>query len=289
MSFLSPPRAPDPTQTSNTQLGFNQQAAQAQQGINMVNQSNPFGSLTYNADPNSPGGYTANVSLSPEQQQLLNTQQATRQNFGNAAQALTATPGFGANPNIDPSSLTNKMMGWGQQYMQPIFDQQQSNLDAKLQNQGITPGSEAYNNAQNLQSRNVNNAYQSLFLNAEPTAFNQAIQEYQLPMQTAYSLMGAGAPVSPSSANPTFQNTPQEQIGAPNYQQAAQNQFQAQQSQYQNMMGGIGQLAGIAAAPFTAGLSTLPGMFGGGWGAQTGPTYANGNQGMMGGVPFNIY
>jgi hypothetical protein len=237
----------------------------------MVNQSNPFGSLTYNADPNSPGGYTSNVSLSPEQQQLLNTQQATRQNFGNAAQALTATPGFGANPNIDPSSLTNKMMGWGQQYMQPIFDQQQSNLDAKLQNQGITQGSEAWNNAQNLQSRNVNNAYQSLFLNAEPTAFNQAIQEYQLPMQTAYSLMGAGAPVSPSSASPTFQNTPQEQIASPNYAQAAQNQFQAQQSQYQNMMGGIGQLAGaglsLGLAPLTGGASlmAMPGMFGGGW------------------------
>jgi hypothetical protein len=91
--------------------------------------------------------------------------------------------------------------------------------------------------------------------------------------------MGAGAPVAPTSVAPTLQNTPQEQIQAPNYQQAAQNQFQAQQQQYTNMMGGIGQLAGIAAAPFTGGASMLPGMFassmmgggspsgyGGGWG-----------------------
>jgi hypothetical protein len=158
--------------------------------------------------------------------------------------------------------------------MQPIFDQQQSNLNGQLQNQGITPGSEAWNNAQNLQSRNVNNAYQSLFLNAEPTAFSQAIQQYQLPMQTAANLMGAGAPVSPQSVAPTLTNTPQEQIQAPNYQQAAQNQFQAQQQQYQNMMGGIGQVAGIgtqlalagmtggASLPFTMGASGGGGMFG---------------------------
>jgi hypothetical protein len=279
MSFLNPPKAPDPAATSRAQLGYNQQAATAQQGLNMVNQTGPTGSLTYSTDPNSPGGYTANVALSPEQQQLLNTQQATRQNFGNAAQALTSSPGFGAAPNINPATLTNQMMGWGQQYMQPIFDQQQSNLNGQLQNQGITPGSEAWNNAQNLQSRNVNNAYQSLFLNAEPTAFSQAVQQYQLPMQTAANLMGAGAPVSPQSVAPTLTNTPQEQIQSPNYQQAAQNQFQAQQQQYTNMMGGIGQLAGIAAAPFTGGASMLPGMFassmmgggspsgyGGGWG-----------------------
>jgi hypothetical protein len=271
---LNPPKPPDPTATSNAQLGFNQQAAQAQQKVNMVNQVTPFGSLAYNPDPNSPGGFTSTVQLTPEQQKLLDTQQQTKQNFGQAAQNISGAYGFGAYPNIDPSSLTSKMMGWGQQYMQPIFDQQQSNLDAKLQNQGITPGSEAYNNAQNLQSRNVNNAYQSLFLNAEPTAFNQAIQEYQLPMQTAYSLMGAGAPVSPSSANPTFQNTPTEQIQPPNYQGAAQNQFQAQQSQYQNMMGGIGSLLGGGIGMFGSGgmfgaNGAFPqgaGMFGGGWG-----------------------
>jgi hypothetical protein len=150
-----------------------------------------------------------------------------------------------------------------------------------LQNQGITAGSQAWNNAQNLQSRNVNNAYQSLFLNAEPTAFSQAIQQYQLPMQTAYNLMNAGAPVNPQSVNPTFQTVPQEQVQAPNYQQAAQNQFQAQQSQYQNMMQGIGQLAGVAAAPFTGGLSMMPGMFGGGW--------SGGNMGGTGGGLGGMY
>jgi len=265
MSFFNPPNPPDATSTSNTQLGFNQQAANAQQRVNMINQVTPFGSLAYTQDSNAPSGWSANVSLTPQQQDLLNKQQSTKQNFGEAAQNLTGSYGFGSMygqpPNIDPSTLTNKMMGWGQQYMQPIFDQQQSNLDAKLRNQGITQGSEAYNNAQNLQSRNVNNAYTNLMLRAEPTAFSQAMQEYNLPMQTAYGLMGAGAPQGPN-----FQQTPTAQIQPPNYQQAAQNQFQGQQQNYQNMMQGIGQLAGIAAAPFTGGLSMMPTMFSGGWG-----------------------
>ncbi len=279
MSFLNPPKAPDPTQTSNAQAGYNLQAAQTQQGLNMFNQTNPFGSQTYTSDASSPSGFAANISLSPAQQAILDQLQQTKLMAGGASQSEAGAAGqlasqFGSlysqPPQIDPSDLTNKMMGWGQQYMQPIFNQQQSNLDAKLQNQGINPGSEAFNNAQNLQSRNVNNAYQSLFLNAEPTAFSQAIQQYQLPMQTAMGLQAgaAGAP-GPTTPNSSLVQTPTEQVGAPNYQQAAQNQFQAQQSQYQNLMGGLGSLAGVglkaAMAPMTGGASLMvPGMFGGG-------------------------
>ncbi len=289
MSFMSPPKTTDPVATSNAQLVGNEVAAQKEQGLNMFNQTNPFGTQTYTNDPTSPSGFSANITLSPAQQAILNQLQQTKLTAGGASQSeagaassLASNFGslYGTPPNIDPSSLTNKMMGWGQQYMQPIFNQQQSNLDAKLQNQGITPGSQAYDNAQNLQSRNVNNAYQNLFLNAEPTAFSQAIQEYQLPMQTAYGLQaGAANAPTPTTPNSSLVNPPQGKIQPPNYQQAAQNAYTQQQGQYQNMMSGIGQLAGVALAPFTGGLSLAPGMFagsmmgggspsgyGGGWG-----------------------
>lgn len=262
MSFGSQPSAPDPASSSNNQLTFNKLAGAAQNQGNMFSQSNPYGSLNWNADPNAPGGYNANVSLSPQQQQLFNQQQNTKSNFGSAASDLSSNFGslYGSAPNIDPSALTNKVMGWGQQYMQPIFNQQQSNLDARLQSQGITPGSEAYNNAQNLQSRNVNNAYSNLLMQAEPAAFSQAVTQYQLPAQMAGMLSGQGAPQTP---NQSMVQTPQSQVGAPNYQQAAQQQYQAQQAQNaaynQGIWGMIGNATGLATAPMTGG-SSLFGM-----------------------------
>lgn len=247
MSLFSPPSPPDPYASSQTQLGFNQKAATQQQQTNMINQQTPFGSLNYQADPNAPGGYQANLSLTPAQQQLLEQRQGAQSALGGAAQGLAGNVAnmYSQPPNIDPSALTNKMMGWGQQYMQPIFNMQQSNLNAQLQNQGITPGSEAWNNAQNLQSRNVNNAYQNLFMQSEPMAFNQAVQQYQLPGQEAAYLLNASQPQQPNLVN-----TPQAQMQAPNYQQAAQNQFLGQQQQYQNLMGGLGTAASIGLGMF---------------------------------------
>jgi hypothetical protein len=268
MSFLKPPSPPDPTATSNAQQGYNTAAAAAQQRTNMINQTNPFGSLTYAGDPNAPGGYSANINLSPAQQaildQLQNTQLASgqaAQNQAGAAAGLTSNFAslYGQPPNIDPSSLTNKMMGWGQQYMQPIFDQQQSNLDAKLQNQGISSGSQAWDNAQNLQSRNVNNAYQNLFLNAEPNAFSQALQEYQLPMQTAQELQGgaAGAP-TPTTPNSAMVQTPQAQIQPPNYTGAVEQNYQQQNAAYGNMMQGLFSIPSALAGGWARGGFAMP-------------------------------
>ena len=83
MSFLSPPSAPNPYQTSQTQLGFNQQAAQKQQQMNMINQYTPYGSLNYSSDPNAPGGYSATQTLSPVLQQLLGLMQQGQVGAGN--------------------------------------------------------------------------------------------------------------------------------------------------------------------------------------------------------------
>ncbi len=282
MSFFNPPSPPDPTATSNAQQGYNIAAGKAQQGLNMFNQTNPFGSQTYTADASSPSGYAANVSLSPAQQAILNQLQQTQLLAGGAAQTQAGTAQTAANTTsdlvsklggiysqpaqIDPSDLTNKMMGWGQQYMQPIFNQQQSNLDAKLQNQGITAGSQAYDNAQNLQSRNVNNAYQSLFLNAEPTAFGQALQQYQLPMQVASEMQGvagqaaegaAGAP-NPTTPNSSFVNTPTAQVQPPNYTGAVEQNYQQQNAAYGNLMQGLFSIPSALAGGWARGGFAMP-------------------------------
>src|SRR6185437_10491597 len=154
MSF-SAPKAPDPTATANTQQTYNVNAATDQNKINSYNQSNPFGSINYVADANSPSGYSLKTSLSPEQQGLYNQFTGTQGMFGAAAPGLiqNAANFYGQTPNIDGSAVTKQLNNWQQQYLQPIFNQQSSNVEAQLRDQGLTPGSEAYNNAKNLLAR----------------------------------------------------------------------------------------------------------------------------------------
>ena len=87
MSFLSPPKPPDPYQTRE-QLNSIPQAAQKQQQMNMINQYTPYGSLNYTSDPNAPGGYSATQTLTPEQQQILNLLQQGQTGAGTAAAGL---------------------------------------------------------------------------------------------------------------------------------------------------------------------------------------------------------
>jgi hypothetical protein len=166
---------------------------------------------------------------------------------------------------------------WSQQYVQPIFDQQSSNLEAQLRNQGLTPGSEAYNNAKNLLARNQGDVTNQYLQQNQGQAFNQALQQYQLPLQTAGSLYGAAMPTQPN-----FQQTPQAQIQPANYAGAAQNAYQGNLSNYQNTWNNVAKLGtaaiGLAGAPFTGGLSMgLAGGLGSLFGSS--PTAGYGNFG----------
>jgi hypothetical protein len=242
MSFLSPPSAPNPQQTANAQAAYNQQAATAQQKTNMINQFNPYGGLGWTADPNAPGGYSANVTLSPQQQQLFNQLYGSQANLGGIGQSLASNIAGSGLYNAPPDLLSQSgqtgqyLQGLYNQYQQPIFQQQESNLEASLRNQGLTPGSEAYNNAKNLQARNEADVTRAFTMGVEPLAFLQALQQYQLPLQNVQTLMGAGAPTMP---NQSFVNTPTAQIQPPDYQAAVNQQYQAQMANYQNMMKGL--------------------------------------------------
>ncbi len=280
MSLFSPPKPPDAAQLASSQQQYNFGTAAQQQTMNEINQKTPTGSLTYTS-PNS-----VEIGLTPDLAQLAKTQQATAASLGNAASGM-----YSQLPNIDPTQLLSQQQKMFEQYYQPVFKQQQSNLDAKLQSQGIAPSSNndpnnlnAYDRAQNLLSRNQNDARLQFFMATQPLAFQQALTNYQLPLQTEQSLLTGSTP-----QNPMFTNTPQVQIQPPNYQGAAQQQYTNQYQQYGDMMRGIGQLA-------SGGLSGLSGFggggIGGGWGggmSQVGPTFASGGMGMMGGVPFPIF
>lgn len=247
MGFFSPPDVPDAGQVAGQQQAFNTGAAKTQNQVNSYGQTTPFGQQSYVADASQPSGYRLETSLSPELQSLFQTQ------VGTANDAATNSTGMYSQPydlNSASGATADLLNSWNQKYLSPIFHQQQSNKDAELYNQGLAPGSEAWNNAQNLLARNQGDVTTDYLTKNQGQAFSQALQQYQLPLQTIAGLKAT------TPGMPTFGATPNAQIQPPNYQGAVQNQYQNQNQQYQNMIQGVGQIAG-----------TLPGMFmGGGWG-----------------------
>ena len=244
---LSAPSPPDPTQTAAAQEKLNKDTAVYQAEMNNVNQTTPYGSLAYTQTGTNPDGtpiFSATTKLNAPEQTLFDTGVATQTTMANAANKLAQSlgPALTSAPNLGNDAMVNKMMGWQNKYMQPIFNQQQSNLNSQLAAQGISQGSGAYDNAQNLQSRNVNNAYEQAMAADQGQAFNQSVQAYQLPIQTLGTLLGQSQPGSVSSS---LTNTPQEQIQPANYEQLAQQDYQSQLQNYQNSMSGI---TGIASA-----------------------------------------
>lgn len=275
MSF-SQPKPPDPTQTANAQQQFNVNAAKSQNALNSYNQGSTYGTINYVGDPSSPSGYRLVSSLSPEQQQLYNTQTGTQGIAGQTAQDLLRnTSGMYSQAfNGNNQAVTDKLNQWSGQYLQPIFNQQSSNLEAELRNQGLTPGSEAYNNAKNLLARNQGDVTTSYLTKNQQQGFDQALKEYQTPLSTLAGLYGMSAPTGP-----TQMGTPNAQIQPANYQGAVQSNYEQQMQNYNNTWNGVGKLLGsgvsLAMAPFTGGTS-LGGMFGSGisgWDSYGGNTF----------------
>lgn len=268
MSFGSKPQAPDPTQTANAQTQFNLQAAKDQNKTNSYNQSSAYGSFNYVPDSSSPSGYRLVQSLSPTEQGLYDTSGITRALAGDTASKLAAnTASMYSQPfNGNNQAVTDKLNQWTSQYVQPIFNQQDSNLEAQLRNQGLTPGSEAYNNAKNLLSRNQGDFTVNYLKQNQQQGFDQALQEYQLPLATMAGLYGIGAPQAP-----TQYSTPTAGIQPANYQGAVQSNYDAQMKSYEADQANMSKLItggiGLAAAPFTGGTSLLgsaTSLFGGG-------------------------
>ncbi len=168
----TPPTPVDPVALSQAQGTANKDTAITSAELNAVNSNSPFGSVSYTQTPNpsdpSVPQFTATTSLSPEQQQLYNTQTGIEQQaYNTGATALnnvqsTLNQPFSLNglpalqtsvnsngPNVPLTAAdfaqqgqdtTNALM----QRFNTEWDKQNAANDAQLANQGIGLGSAAY-------------------------------------------------------------------------------------------------------------------------------------------------
>ena len=259
----SAPAAPDYTGAAQATASGNLDAARAATAANRVNQVTPYGNLDYSINGSDPYGnptWTATTSLSDVGQQLLNNQNNASLGLGSAINSqlgnVQNTMSQPFNPNL-PQVGINAGQNYQDAYMQrlaPQIGQQRELLNNQLSNQGIPIGSDAYNRAQFNQGQKENDLYAAATtqgfgtgLQANQQAYNQALTNYNLPLNTL-SALRTGAQVQ----NPTFVNSANQATTAgPDLLGAASSQYNAalgntnmQNAAQANLNSGLMGLAG---------------------------------------------
>ena len=258
----SPPPAPDYTGAAQATASGNIAAAQQAQQANMVNQYTPYGSLTYSQSGQFPSGnpqYTSNINLSPTGQALLSASDTSKLGLAGLQQGATQNV---ANTMSKPFDLGGVQQTADASYkaqtarLDPQWAQNTELNDAKLANQGITPGSQAYEDQMRTFNAAKNDAYSQATQNAiatEPQTYQLASAAYNQPLNELNALR-TGSQVT----NPTFNPSPQQQTAAgPNYLGAAQSAgqygqglYNAQVGQQNSQTAGLGQLGSAALMAF---------------------------------------
>lgn len=268
-STPSPPSAPDPTTTANAQTASNQQTALYNFGLNNPNTTTPLGSATFSTDTSNPNQPTSteNITLSPQEQAIFDQSNSNVQKQGQTAGTaldnvsnLFQTP-YNLQSNI-PSTLSsgnqqqdlqnaeNSLYQQQTQYLDPQYQQGQQQLDSQLANQGLVPGSQAYQTAEDNFGRQKQQAYQSAMNQAtsggaayqaqlsQTGLANQAqqaqlyTQQYQEPLNLYSSLMSGT-----QATLPQFSGVNQSQAAPTNVLGAYQNQYNGQLNAYNAQTG----------------------------------------------------
>lgn len=146
----------------------------------MVNQTDAYGNkLTYNPIGNSAADnprYESVVTLSPEQQALANQLTGLTGQSYDTAETLfnNVQTQLGAGAPAYNDTYRTQQLAKMLQRQQPRLDQDRAALETSLANQGITLGSQAYNDAIGLFDQRVND----LNLAADIGAGNEARSEF---------------------------------------------------------------------------------------------------------------
>lgn len=208
----------------------------------------------------SPDQWSANISLDPQQQQLLEQQNKSAIGLGGLQDAAVGRVGQSLNspyaPSYDPNQATNNAQQLIMSRLQPQFDRDQSALENKLANQGLQPGSEAWGSAMDQFGRTKNDAYSQAALQGINVGAQQQQQQYQQQMAQR------NAPINELSAirsgsqvtNPTFQNfASQPNVSGPDLLGAASSQYNAglaasnaQNAASGNFLSGLMSMGGMA-------------------------------------------
>ena len=178
MKTSAPPAPPSATETAAAQASANKGAAVTQQQVNMVDQTNPYGSQTYTQTGTWADGtpkFASNVTLSPQEQAKQEQQwQFDKQVNDLGIQQTSKLSDLLSKPvDLNNAATESRLMELGSARLTPQLERQRASLTSRLANQGVYQGSEAYDNAMRQFGQQENDAYNQLLLQGR----GQAVQE----------------------------------------------------------------------------------------------------------------
>ncbi len=191
--FGSPQQAatPDYSGAAQATASGNLDAARQATAANRVNQVTPYGQLNYAVTGSDPYGnptWTATQSLSPDQQQLYNMDIATSKGLGQLQEKGLGYVSNMLDQPFDTSKLASTGFDPGQSYqdaymqrLAPQLAQSRESMQAQLANQGVAPGTQAYENAMRVQAQKEND----ILLGATTQGFGVGQQARQQGFQEA--------------------------------------------------------------------------------------------------------
>jgi len=280
------PPPPDYTKLAQEQARLQNEMLKTQTEANRPDQINAMGSLRWSQDPTT-GRWTQTEELNPEARAALDQALALQtEQIGQIGDLMGEGrfAGGPAMPQYDPASGEQYAQRFSESLlsrMRPQQQQEQEQMQTKLRLQGLQPGTEAYNRAyQNLLTshgdvtaqaqlqgllaggKEARDIYQTQ-LGGQEQGYNQELQKYLLPWQTAGMTQG----LANSIKMPEFQGFSQTgQDETPRIMDEAQQQY-AQQMQAYNEAAQSKQGKGQAIGSMAGGVL---GMMGGPMGSMAG-------------------
>jgi len=264
------PKAPDPFKTAQAQAGMNRDTALTEAALGTGTQVNPWGTVSYDSAGtrsfiDSRGKtvtvpiYTQTTSLSPEQQAIFDQTQAAETNLATLANEQS---GFLQEYLAEPFSFNNQdAANWaydlGAQRLDPRMAQQRASIETRLANQGIAPGSRAWQTAMDQASQAENDAYNQLMLTGRGQAFAENLATRNQPINEITALLSGSQVSNPAAMGAAPQQTPG--VGGVDYTGLVNQKFAADTANYQNQMGGLFGMGGalLGAAGNAGGFGAL--------------------------------
>lgn len=257
---MKAPKQPDPIATANAQSASNRDTAITQQYLNMTNQVTPWGSSKYDqsgqatftgADGKtySVPTFTNTQTLSPNQQ-TINQQNETADIEQNKI-ALGQIDRIGGVLNTPFSYDTGEHEAWaGDLYGKLNNDTNQRNqglMEQKLANQGLQPGTPAYDDAMRNLLYSQEKGRNDFMLGSYDTGMNTALTMRNQPLNEVASLTsGTGV------QQPQYVSTPQTGVNGTDVAGLINQGYQNQLGQYNAKMGGLFGLGSAALGGWAA-------------------------------------
>ena len=249
----SAPAAPDPAATTAAAAKANRETAITQFGLNAINQRDPYGSLQFNQIGTWADGtprFEAVQSLAPEEQRALDLSRQAQDIYGQAGvQQLQSVRERLATPlNLNNEAVEGRLMELGSRRLNPVLTERRNAMDTRLRQQGLMPGTQAYDVAMRGVGEAENDAFNQLLLQGRGQAINEILTERASPLNEAAALLTGQQVQAPS-----FVNTPQTSVAPTDYMQAEalrqaslNNAFNAKNQAYQTQLAGMYQLGSTA-------------------------------------------